>query len=140
VSVHSRLALKVVPLILATACSTQPIALQSASAKPSNDCKVGKPCELTGQLGIQLATGNYSTAYIDLGEKPCVPLLLSKTMFQKHQGLNGKAVSLTGGALTKAAATEGVVEIQYRDRWLQTGFCGQSTVVVYVDTLKRAKP
>jgi hypothetical protein len=126
--------------LLAAACSTQPAVLQSASAKADDNCIAGKPCALTGQLGMRLAAGNYSTAYIDLNERPCVPLLLSKGMFQKYQKLNGKTVNLTGEALVKAAAAERVVEIQYRDRWLQTGFCGQSPIVVYVDALTATKP
>jgi hypothetical protein len=140
VSVHSRLALKAVPLILATACSTQPVALQSASEQSKDDCIAGKPCTLTGQLGIQLAVGRYSTAYIDLNDMRCIPLLLSKAMFQKYQKLNGKTVTLTGEALAKAAVADDVVEIEYRDRWLQTGFCGQSAIVVYVDALTATKP
>ena len=137
--IHSRLAL-IALLILAGACSAQPTALRTASATPDKDCIIGKTCVLEGQLGIRLAAENYSTAYIDLSDRPCVPLLLSKAMFQKYQKLDGKKVSLTGEALTKVAAVNDTVELQYRDRWLQTGFCGQSTFVVYVDTLKATKP
>jgi hypothetical protein len=118
----------------------QPSALQSALARPEGNCITGKPCVLTGQLGIRLAAENYSTAYIDLKDKPCLPLLLSEMMFRKYQRLDGKSVSLTGEALPKVAVTNDVINIQYRDRWLQTGFCGESVIVVYVDSLKRTKP
>jgi hypothetical protein len=139
VPIHSRLALKIALLLLTAACSTQPAALQSASAKSGDSCIAGKPCTLTGQLGIQLAAGDYSTAYIDLNERPCVPLLLSKAMFQKYQKLNGKTVSLTGEALAKAPTADDVINIQYRDRWLQTGFCGQSAILIYVERLTATK-
>jgi hypothetical protein len=140
VPIHSRLALKIAPLLIAGACSAQPTTLQTASAKPSEDCITGKPCVLSGRLGIQLAAGNYGTAYIDFNDRPCIPLLLSKAMFQKYQKLDGKRVILTGEALAKAAVVSEVTELQYRDRWLQTGFCGQSAFVVYVDAVKVAKP
>ena len=138
--IHSRLALKIAPLILVAACTAQPATLQPASAKPVNDCIAGKRCTLTGQLGIQLAAGSYSTASIDVSDGPCVPLLLSKAMFQKYRKLDGKIVNVTGETLAKAAVADSVVEIEYRDRSLQTGFCGQSNIVIYVDTLAVAKP
>jgi hypothetical protein len=126
--------------LLLAACSTQPTALQSASAKRDDNCKVDKICALTGQLGIELAAGNYSTAYINLNERPCVPLLLSEAMFRKYRRLDGKTVNVTGEALAKAPTASDVINIQYRDRWLQTGFCGQSAIVVYADALTTAKP
>jgi hypothetical protein len=132
--------LKVAPLILATACSTQSTALQSAPAKLDDNCIVGKICTLIGQLGVHLAAGNYSTAYINLKERPCVPLLLSEAMFRKYRRLDGKAVTVSGEALAKAPAADDVINIQYRDRWLQTGFCGQSAIVVYADTLTATTP
>ena len=138
--IHSRLALVLALPILTGACSAQPTALQTFSATTDENCKIGKACVLKGQLGIQRASGNYGTAYLDLSDRPCIPLLLSKAMFQKHQKLDGRTVNLTGEALIKVAAVKDVVELQYRDRWLQTGFCGQSTFVVYVDTLRATKP
>jgi O-succinylbenzoate synthase len=137
--IHSRFALAAAQLVLAAACSTQPSALQSASA-PSNVCVAGQSCTLTGLLGIQVATGNYSVASLEPKDGPCVPLLLSKAMSQKYRKLDGKPVTISGEALAKAAVADGVVEIQYRDRWLQTGFCGQSDIVIYVDRVGTSKP
>ena len=108
-----------------------------AQGNPS--CEAGSKCVITGLVTVVHRTGTNSWASITVGDH-CIPLLLSDNYYQQSRRWTGKLLRVAGTALPRGpASSPEVLQIQYRDRWLFPIVCGQSDIVLYVDTLERLR-
>lgn len=123
-------------LIAPASCTTPKVEHVTNRAERIGPCQPNTGCELAGLLVLQAEPGSYNTASIDQVHGTCVPLLVPASLQAGRHRWQGKRVRLTGTALARVAAP-GVVRIQYRDRWLSEGICGNSEIVVYVDQIRR---
>ena len=102
-------------------------------------CTDQAPCELAGVLTLQ-AEPDAVSATIDQSRSSCVPLLLSERIAADQRRWDGKRVRVTGISLDRIRVEPDVTRVRYRDRWLMEGVCGNSNIIVYVNSLSRDRP
>ena len=124
-------------LLATAACTTSSQQVLMFRDERVGVCTDGAPCELAGMLTLHAEPGSYNTASIDQVQSGCVPILVSERVLAQNAAWDGKRVRAIGTTLARVGNDPAVTRIQYRDRWLLNGVCGNSPVILYVDRLVR---
>ena len=98
----------------------------------SEDCSIGKHCELEGVLNLRF-TPPELTASLSIRNDDCMPLAFEPSFYEKHKESNGERVEVRGIAYS-ALSAENLVTYEVKGRHVDT-LCN-SELVLFVSDIK----